>query len=49
MSFSGRLYFNNKHHRIVYTVDQAAHKVVIYAVGEREDMKVYRDVFKRIT
>lgn len=43
-----KLYFEKKKYRIVYRIDAAAQEVVIFAIGKREDMKVYREVVRRL-
>lgn len=43
-----KLYFFQKKYRIVYKLDERNKEVIIFAVGKREDMKVYRDVAKRL-
>lgn len=43
-----KLYFGQKKYRIVYTFDRQKGEVVIFAVGKREDMKVYREVVRRL-
>jgi mRNA-degrading endonuclease RelE of RelBE toxin-antitoxin system len=50
MDLSGyrKLYFNKKKHRIVYRIKESEKKVIIYAIGERDDMAVYKEVLKRI-
>lgn len=42
-----KLYFFQKKYRIVYKIDEENKEVIIFAVGKREDMKVYREVVKR--
>lgn len=42
-----KLYFFHKKYRIVYALDCKNKEVVIFAIGKREDMKVYRDLAKR--
>lgn len=43
-----KLYFFQKKYRIVYKLGEKNKEVIIFAVGKREDMKVYRDVVKRL-
>lgn len=43
-----KLYFGQKKYRIVYKLDAANREVVIFAIGKREDMKVYREVVRRL-
>ena len=43
-----KLYFSQKKYRIVYKIDQQKGEVVIFAVGRREDMKVYRELVRRL-
>ncbi|MDI6793564.1 MAG: type II toxin-antitoxin system RelE/ParE family toxin [bacterium] len=43
-----KLYFFQKKYRIVYKLNEKNKKVVIFAIGKREDMKVYREVIKRL-
>jgi len=50
MDLSGyrKLYFFKKKYRIIYSLDEAGKKVKIFAVGQREDMAVYKEVLKRL-
>ncbi len=43
-----KLYFFQKKYRIVYEFDQKNKEVVIYAVGKRENMKVYQELARRL-
>lgn len=43
-----KLYFFQKKYRIVYTLDRKNNEVIIFAIGKREDMKVYRDLARRV-
>lgn len=43
-----KLYFFQKKYRIIYKLDQKNKEVAIWAVGEREDMKVYLGLIKRL-
>lgn len=43
-----KLYFFQKKYRIVYAFDEKKQEVVIFAIGKREDMKVYRDLTGRL-
>jgi len=43
-----KLYFYQKKYRIVYKLDEVNKIVVIWAVGKREDMKVYAQAVKRL-
>lgn len=43
-----KLYFFQKKFRIVYKLDERNKEVIIFAIGKREDMKVYRSVIKRL-
>lgn len=42
-----KLYFFQKKYRIVYTLDRKNNEVIIFAIGKREDLKVYRDLARR--
>lgn len=41
-----KLYFEK--YRIVYKLDAAKGEVMIFAIGKREDMTVYREVVRRL-
>ena len=43
-----KLYFGQKKYRIVYKLDADRGEVMIFAIGKREDMKVYREVVRRL-
>lgn len=43
-----KLYFYKKQYRIVYCVDEENNEVVVYAIGAREGMAVYKEVIKRL-
>lgn len=43
-----KLYFFQKKYRIVYELDQKNKEVTIYAIGKREDMKVYKELARRL-
>lgn len=43
-----KLYFFQKKYRIVYAIDQKSNEVIIFAIGKREDLKVYRDLARRL-
>lgn len=43
-----KLYFFQKKYRIVYTLDRKNNEVITFAIGKREDMKVYRDLARRV-
>lgn len=43
-----KLYFFQKKYRIVYKLDEKNKEVIILAIGKREEMKVYREVAKRL-
>jgi mRNA interferase RelE/StbE len=43
-----KLYFFQKKYRIVYKIDEKNEEVVIFAIGKREDMKVYLELVKRL-
>lgn len=43
-----KLYFFQKKYRIVYELDQKDKEVTIYAIGKREDMKVYQELARRL-
>lgn len=43
-----KLYFFREKYRIVYKIDEKNKEVVIFAVGKREDMKVYLELIKRL-
>jgi len=43
-----KLYFGQKKYRIVYKLDGANKDVMIFAIGKREDMTVYREVVRRL-
>ena len=43
-----KLYFFQKKYRIVYKLDEKNEEVIIFAIGKREDMKVYREIAKRL-
>ena len=43
-----KLYFYQKKYRIVYKIDETNQTVIIWAIGEREDMKVYAQAVKRL-
>lgn len=43
-----KLYFFQKKYRIVYELDQKNKEVTIYAIGKREDMKVYQELARRL-
>ncbi len=43
-----KLYFFRKKYRIIYKIDEKNKEVVIFAVGKREDMKVYLELVKRL-
>ena len=43
-----KLYFFQKKYRIVYELNQKDKEVIIYAVGKRENMKVYQELARRL-
>jgi len=43
-----KLYFFKKKYRIVYELDAKNKEVVIYAIGKRENMKVYQELARRL-
>ena len=43
-----KLYFFDKKYRIVYELDEDSKEVTIFAIGKREDMKVYHMLSKRL-
>lgn len=43
-----KLYFFQKKYRILYELHQKNQEVIIYAIGKREDMKVYQELAKRL-
>ena len=43
-----KLYFFQKKYRILYELDQKNKEVIIYAIGKREDMKVYQELARRL-
>lgn len=43
-----KLYFFQKKYRILYELDQKNKEVTIYAIGKREDMKVYQELARRL-
>lgn len=43
-----KLYFFKKKYRIVYKLNETNKEVTIFAIGEREDMKVYYQLAKRL-
>ncbi|MDD3301998.1 MAG: type II toxin-antitoxin system RelE/ParE family toxin [Candidatus Gracilibacteria bacterium] len=43
-----KIYFANKKYRIVYKVLKEEITVYIISIGKREDMKVYKDAYKRL-
>lgn len=43
-----KLYFFQKKYRIVYELDKKNNEVTIFAIGKREDLKVYRNLLKRL-
>lgn len=43
-----KLYFFQKKYRIVYKIDEKNKEVIIFAVGKRENMKVYRETIQRL-
>lgn len=43
-----KLYFFQKKYRILYELDRKNKEVTIYAVGKREDMKVYQELARRL-
>ena len=43
-----KLYFFQKKYRIVYKIDEKNKEVAIFAIGKREDMKVYLELVKRL-
>ncbi|MBU4510247.1 type II toxin-antitoxin system RelE/ParE family toxin [bacterium] len=43
-----KLYFFKKKYRIVYELDETNKEVTIFAIGEREGMKVYYQLAKRL-
>lgn len=43
-----KLYFGQKKYRIIYQLDAANQEVIIFAIGKREDMQVYRELVRRL-
>ena len=43
-----KLYFFQKKYRILYELDKKNKEVIIYAIGKREDMKVYQELARRL-
>ncbi|MDO8748103.1 MAG: type II toxin-antitoxin system RelE/ParE family toxin [Candidatus Omnitrophota bacterium] len=43
-----KLYSFQKKYRILYELDQKNKEVIIYAIGKREDMKVYQELARRL-
>lgn len=43
-----KLYFFKKKYRIIYKINEKNKQIVIFAVGKREDMKVYLELAKRL-
>lgn len=43
-----KLYFYQKKYRIVYKLDEKNKKVIIFAIGNREGMEVYREMVRRL-
>lgn len=43
-----KLYFFQKKYRIVYELNQEDKEVIIYAIGKRENMKVYQELARRL-
>ena len=43
-----KIYFFAKKYRIVYKLDEGKKTVIIFAIGKREDMTVYRQVIKEL-
>lgn len=44
-----KLYFFQKKYRIVYELDRKNNEVTIFTIGKREDLKVYRNLAKRLS
>ena len=43
-----KLYFFKKKYRVVYELDLRNKEVIIYAIGKRENMKVYQELARRL-
>lgn len=43
-----KLYFFQKKYRIVYELNKKSNEVIIFAIGKREDMQVYRELARRM-
>ena len=43
-----KIYFSSKKYRIIYKIEEKEIKIYVVSVWKRENMKVYKDAFKRI-